>query len=55
MIIIEKELGNVDSEIEVFKRENLLTDIHSETGMYLQATSQYNTEGLELGESIIFG
>lgn len=48
LIIIEKELGNVDTEIESFKKENLLTDISSETGMYLQATSQYNTEELEL-------
>ena len=48
LIIIEKELGNVDAEIEVFKRENQLTDIHSEAGMYLQEGSQYSQEGLGL-------
>ena len=48
LIIIEKELGNVDAEIEVFKRENQLTDIQSEAGMYLQEGSQYSQEGLGL-------
>ncbi|MDD7722324.1 MAG: Wzz/FepE/Etk N-terminal domain-containing protein, partial [bacterium] len=36
LIIIEKELGNVDANIEEYKREHQLTDITSETGMYLQ-------------------
>lgn len=48
LIIIEKELGNVDSNIESFKRENQLTDIVSETGMYLRETSEYSKEGLNL-------
>lgn len=48
LIIIEKELGGVDSDIETYKKENRLTDIVSETGIYLQSTSQYQQEGLGL-------
>ncbi|MDR1356898.1 MAG: polysaccharide biosynthesis tyrosine autokinase [Tannerellaceae bacterium] len=48
LIIIEKELGNVDADIEVYKRENRLTDIQSETGMYLRESSQYTQEELGL-------
>lgn len=48
LIIIEKELGGVDSDIETYKKENRLTDITSETGMYLQSTSQYQQESLGL-------
>ena len=48
LIIIEKELGNVDANIETFKRENQLTDITGEAGMYLQNTSRLNQEGLSL-------
>ena len=48
LIIIERELGSVDANIENFKRENQLTDITSETGMYLANTSRYQQEGLSL-------
>lgn len=48
LIIIEKELGTVDADIESYKRENQLTDITSETGMYLQTTTKYKQEGLSL-------
>ena len=48
LVIIEQELGSVDANIESFKRENQLTDISSETGMYLQNTSQYRQETLSL-------
>ena len=48
LVIIEQELGSVDANIESFKRENQLTDISSETGMYLQNTSQYRQEALSL-------
>ena len=52
LIIIEKDLGSVDTDIETYKRENKLTDIHSETGMYLQETSQYSQEGLGLENQV---
>lgn len=48
LVIIEQELGSVDADIETFKREHQLTDITSETGMYLQNTSQFRQEGLSL-------
>lgn len=48
LIIIEKELGGVDSEIETYKKENRLTDIKSEAGVYLQTTSRFQQENLEL-------
>ena len=52
LVIIEQELGSVDANIETFKRENQLTDIKSETGMYLQNTSQYKQEGLSLENQV---
>ena len=48
LIVIEKELGSVDSDIESYKREHQLTDISSETGMYLQTSSRNQQEGLSL-------
>ncbi|MDR1645244.1 MAG: polysaccharide biosynthesis tyrosine autokinase [Tannerellaceae bacterium] len=48
LVIIEQELGNVDADIETYKRENRLTDIQSETGMYLKESSQYSQEELGL-------
>jgi len=48
LIIIEQELGTVDSDIEMYKREHQLTDIRSESGMYLQATTQFNQEEMGL-------
>ena len=41
-------MGNVDANIETLKRENQLTDITGEAGMYLQNTSRLNQEGLSL-------
>lgn len=52
LIVIEKELGSVDSDIESYKREHQLTDISSETGMYLQTSSRNQQEGVELGEPV---
>jgi capsular exopolysaccharide synthesis family protein len=48
LIIIEQELGNVDTDIETYKRSQGLTDIRSETGMYLSETSHYGKEELDL-------
>lgn len=48
LIIIEKELGGVDSEIENYKKENRLTDITSETGVYLQTSTQNQQVGLDM-------
>jgi capsular exopolysaccharide synthesis family protein len=48
LLIIEEELGDVDTDIELYKRENRLTDIQSETGMYLKESSRYNEDELAL-------
>ncbi|MDL2264891.1 AAA family ATPase [Parabacteroides sp. OttesenSCG-928-G07] len=48
LTIIEAELGSVDSDIEVYKRQNRLTDISSETGIYLQSTNLYQQQGVNL-------
>lgn len=42
----------MDADIETYKRENQLTDISSETGMYLQESSQYSKEGLGLENQV---
>ena len=52
LIIIENELGLVDSEIADFMQRNQLTDIRSETGVYLQEGSMYSKEGLALENQI---
>jgi capsular exopolysaccharide synthesis family protein len=48
LIIIEQDLGSVDTDIETYKRSQQLTDIQSETGMYLSETSYYGKEELDL-------
>ena len=51
--IIEKELQMVDTDIEVYKKANRLTDISSEAGMYLGNKQQYNNENLTLDNQLI--
>jgi len=48
LLIIEDELGSVDSNIETYKKDNRLTDIRSETGLYIQNTSRFQQQGLDL-------
>ena len=48
LMIIEKELGVVDSNIASYKSENQLTDLSSEIEIYLEEGSLYNREGLRL-------
>lgn len=50
--IISRELGDVDSQIEQFKKENRITDITSETGIYLQTSSDYKNEGISVENQI---
>lgn len=50
--IISQELGDVDSQIETFKKENELTDITSEAGMSLTMKSGYMNEGVSLENQI---
>ncbi|MBU3855863.1 MAG: chromosome partitioning protein ParA, partial [Candidatus Phocaeicola excrementipullorum] len=41
LIIIESELGGVESDLEAFKRENQIVDISSEAGMYMSESQKY--------------
>jgi len=52
LIIIEQELGSVDTKIEEYMRENRLIDIHSEAGIYLQESSMFSKENLALENQI---
>lgn len=48
LIIIENELGGVESELETFKQRNRIVDIASSAGMYMSESQKYNTDALEL-------
>lgn len=48
LILIEQELGGVDSQIADFKSENKLTDISSEAGMFMSNLNAYQQEILSL-------
>ena len=48
LALINAELGEVDSEIESFKKKNRLTDITSEAGLYLNDHSRYEQEEIQL-------
>lgn len=48
LIIIENELGGVESELETFKQRNQIVDIASLAGMYMSESQKYNTDALEL-------
>lgn len=48
LIIIERELGGVESDLESFKRDNQIVDISSAAGMYMSESQKYNADALEL-------
>lgn len=48
LIIIEQELGGVESQIAAFKSHNRLTDIASQTGTFMEASSRYQQEGVAI-------
>lgn len=50
--IINNELGNVDGEIETFKKDNRLTDISSEANIYLQNNNRYQQEAIALNNQM---
>lgn len=47
LAILEKELGNVDSQIASYRSENQLVDA-SQSGLYLQRADQYQNEAVQL-------
>ena len=48
IIIIEGELGGVESELETFKQRNQIVNLASTAGMYMSESQKYNTDALEL-------
>ena len=52
LIIIERELGNVESDLESFKQQNQIVDISSSAGMYMNESQKYSSDALELETQI---
>lgn len=50
--IIEDELANVDSEIELYKKNNLLTNLNSESDVFLKNSNDLDNEGLSLDNQL---
>ena len=48
LIIIENELGSVESDLETFKQRNQIVDIASSAGMYMTESQKYNADAMEL-------
>ena len=48
LIIISKELGGVESELESFKQQNQIVDLSSAASMYMNQSQTYNASVLEL-------
>lgn len=48
LVLITKELFDVESEVENYKKANALTDIASEAGIYLESASEYEKKIAEL-------
>lgn len=50
--LIEKELGNVDSDISSYKSENLLPDVNAASSMYLAQNTETGKRILEINNQI---
>lgn len=48
LLLIDKELNLVDSEIEKYKRENQLTDLQSVSDLFLHKSGNLDSEGLSV-------
>lgn len=48
LVIIEKDLEDIDAQIEKYKKTNKLTDVVSESDMFLQRSSHLASEGLSV-------
>lgn len=48
LIIISQELGDVETDLESFKRENQVVDISSSASMYMSESQKYSADALEL-------
>lgn len=50
--MIERELGNVDSDISSYKSENLIPDVNAATQMYMNKASQAESQVMELNNQL---
>ncbi len=50
--VIEKELGNVDSDISSYKSKNLIPDIEESTKLYMKNANDANTKIIELNTQL---
>ena len=48
LIIIGQELGDVETDLESFKRDNKMVDIATSANMFISESQKYNTDALEL-------
>ena len=48
LIIIGKELGDVETDLETFKRDNNLVDIASASSRFISESQKYNSDAMEL-------
>lgn len=52
LALITKELYNVETDVEQYKKSNRITDINSEAELYLQSSSEYNKQITDLSTQL---
>ena len=52
LVVIENELGNVDSNISSYKSANLIPDINAATNMYMNTANQANVQITDLNNQL---
>ena len=52
LIVIEEELGGIESDLKEYKEENKLTDINSLSQTYMQESSEYAARSFEVNNQL---
>ena len=52
LLVIESELGNVDSNISTYKSENLIPDVEASSQMYMNTANEANIQITELNNQL---
>ena len=52
LVVIESELGNVDSDISSYKSENLIPDVDAASTMYMNTANQANVQITDLNNQL---
>ena len=52
LLVIESELGNVDSNISTYKSENLIPDVEASSQMYMNTANEANIQITELSNQL---